>query len=226
MRSLALLVAACSAPVAVACTTLVAVACSSPVAPTSPVPAHTVLPALRLPDDPVPLGYELRLAIDPAREDFTGDVKIRFRAAHALERIVLGSAELSVTHAELDGVAVRVAAHSDLMIGFDAPVAAGEHVLTVAYAGRMTHDQEGLFRQEAEGRWYAFSQGESLLTRRYVPCFDEPRWKTPWHVTLVVPKGDIALANTPVERETVGGVMREVVFAATPAMPSYLLAVA
>ncbi|HSN26851.1 MAG TPA: M1 family metallopeptidase, partial [Kofleriaceae bacterium] len=207
---------------------LFVVACSAPVATTVPRPAArpTELPALRLPDDPVPLGYDLRLDVDPAREDFTGEVRIHLRAAHALDRIVLGAAELSVTRATLDGAPVTVAATSEQMIGFDVHMAAGDHVLTIAYGGRMTHDQEGLFRQEAEGRWYAFTQGESLLTRRYVPCLDEPRWKTPWRVTLVVPKGDVALANTPVEHETARGDVREVVFAETPPLPSYLLAVA
>ena len=207
---------------------LLVLGCSAPVAPSPrPTPAPRIeLPALRLPEDPVPVAYELRLDVDPAREAFTGEVRIRMRAAHALDHIVLGAAELSITRADLDGAPVRVTATSDAMIGFDVRAAPGEHVLTVAYSGRMTHDQEGLFRQEADGRWYAFTQGESLLTRRYVPSFDEPRWKTPWRVTLVVPKDDIALANTPVERETVRGDVREVAFAETPPLPSYLLAVA
>lgn len=206
---------------------LVLVACSAPVVPTpTPRAPRIELPALRLPDDPVPVAYELRLEVDPAREAFTGEVRIHLRAAHALDRIVLGAAELSVTRADLDGAPVRIAATSAAMIGFDVHAAAGEHVLTVAYGGRMTHDEEGLFRQQAEGRWYAFTQGESLLTRRYVPCLDEPRWKTPWHVTLVVPRDDVALANTPALRETVRGDVREVVFAETPPLPSYLLALA
>ena len=207
---------------------LLVVACSVPVVST-PTPRPTPrfeLPALRLPDDPVPLAYELHLDVDPAREAFTGEVKIRLRAAHVLDHIVLGAAELSIARADLDGAPLRVTATSGAMIGFDVKAAAGEHVLTVAYAGRMTHDEEGLFRQEAEGRWYAFTQGESLLTRRYVPSFDEPRWKTPWRVTLAVPKDDVALANTPIEHETMRGDVREVVFAETPPLPSYLLAVA
>ena len=48
---------------------------------------------------------------------------------------------------------------------------------------------------------------------RIAPCFDEPRFKTPWRVTLVVPRGDVALANTPEvsvarDRRREGGVVR------------------
>jgi alanyl aminopeptidase len=83
-----------------------------------------------------------------------------------------------------------------------------------------------LFRQQSGEHWYLFSQGESVFARRITPCFDEPRFKTPWRLTLVVPKQHAALANTLEESVTVEGAKKRVRFAETPVMASYLLTIA
>src|SRR5207344_3007632 len=58
-------------------------------------------------------------------------------------------------------------------------------------------------------------------------CFDEPRWKTPWQVTLVVPKGHVGVANAPLAHETaLPDGRRELAFAPTPPMASYLVTIA
>jgi alanyl aminopeptidase len=213
---------------------LVLVACSAPPVTTSrevprPVtPAPVANPGLRLPGDVTPLRYDLRLTIDPALEGFGGDVAIRVRVDKAVGAVWLAAAELDIESAMIDGVPVQGSWTSDQMVALRPArsLSTGEHTIAIRYTGHTAHDQEGLFRQQANGAMYEFSQGESLLARRIVPCFDEPRWKTPWHVTLVVPKAEVALGNMPAVRDDVHGALREVDFAETPPMPSYLLAVA
>src|SRR5207302_2817438 len=55
----------------------------------------------------------------------------------------------------------------------------------------------------------------------------EPRWKTPWTVTLVVPTGQQAFSNAPIHevRPHPDGT-RELEFEPTPPLPSYLVAIA
>jgi len=57
------------------------------------------------------------------------------------------------------------------------------------------------------------------------PCFDEPRFKTPFDVTLTVPADQIAAANTPVDRaiKLPEGLQR-ISYMPTPPLPTYLLA--
>ncbi|NIV50824.1 MAG: hypothetical protein GWN53_02890, partial [Gammaproteobacteria bacterium] len=45
----------------------------------------------------------------------------------------------------------------------------------------------GLYRVESGGHRYVFTQFESISARLAFPCFDEPRFKTPFDVTLTVP---------------------------------------
>jgi aminopeptidase N len=212
------------------CFAVVLAACSAPAATPSRVvqrAAPEPVPGLRLPDDVTPLRYDLRLTIDPAVEAFHGEVAIRVRTAGPLAAVWLGADELDVEAATIDGAPAAPAPH-DPVLALRVPraLAAGEHTIAIRYIGHTRHDQEGLFRQTAGGLVYEYSQGESLLARRIAPCFDEPRWKTPWHVTLVVPKAQVALGNMPSVRDTDRGAMHEVELADTPPMPSYLLAVA
>ena len=208
------------------------VACSARPAPLpAPRPAvrtALVAPALRLPDDLTPLSYDVRLEIDPDREDFHGQVTLHVRTVRGLSHVWLASSELDLASASWEGGPLQLVGHSDQMIALGAvrAIPAGDHAITIAYTGHTKHDEEGLFRQKAGDRWYAFTQGESLLARRFVPCLDEPRWKVPWRVTVSVPKDDVALGNTPIVRDKLDGARREVTFAETPAMPSYLLALA
>jgi alanyl aminopeptidase len=217
---------ACSAPERTATRPWV----DRPVGPARTEPANTdAAPGLRLPDSVTPLHYELTLDVTPESETFTGDVRIRIRVERAVDRIWIHAAELDIASAQLDDVALTTPpARGDQMLGFAVgrTLQPGEHVLAFSYSGRTTGDQEGLFRQRAGDHWYLFSQGEAVFARRMVPCFDEPKFKTPWRVTLVVPKPLVALANAPEESVTVEGVRKRIRFVETPVMPSYLLAVA
>src|SRR5262249_49092608 len=77
------------------------------------------------------------------------------------------------------------------------------------------------------GDMYVYSQFESRDARRAFPCFDDPSFKTPWQLTLVVPKDVTAVANTPVASEEPRGEgLKAVRFAETKPLPSYLVALA
>ncbi len=109
---------------------------------------------------------------------------------------------------------------------FQRNLSPGPWFLILEYGGRVeSKDTEGIFRQKEGGDWYAFSQFEAIYARRAFPCFDEPSFKTPWQLTIHVPKGSIAVSNTPVASETAdpdGG--RTFAFAPTKPLPSYLVA--
>ncbi len=187
----------------------------------------------RLDADTAPRGYRVRLEVDPAQASFRGQVTVELDLAAARDHLWLNARGLTVEQATLEvagattAVAVTEVAEREL-IGFDlmGPVR-GAARLTVAYRGSVTDDVLGLFRQRVGDHWYLYSQFEAMHARGAVPCFDEPSVKVPWQVTLVVPPGQVAVANTPEVARAVAGDGRLVIdFAPTPPMASYLLAIA
>jgi alanyl aminopeptidase len=84
-----------------------------------------------------------------------------------------------------------------------------------------------VFRKRSAGDWYVFTTFTAIEARRGFPCFDEPRYKTPWELTLHVKRENVAVSNTRAtsERDEPGG-MKRVTFAPTVPLPSYLIAFA
>lgn len=191
-------------------------------------------PGPRLSPDVAPTGYRLTLEVDPDQPSFRGAVTIDVAFATATEQLWLDARDLEIEQAtlEVDGrvtplTVTTVAARELVGLELGRPVV-GPARVTLAYRGPvLADDVVGLFRQQVAGTWYLFSQFEAMHARRAVPCFDEPGWKVPWQVTLVVPPGLVAAANAPeAERVTRPDGRVEVRFAPTPPMVSYLLAIA
>ncbi|MEZ4399141.1 MAG: M1 family metallopeptidase [Kofleriaceae bacterium] len=231
---------------AVACVAVVSglVACGS--APPKPTPpgggsagdaaARPPLtpPGLRLPATFQVDSYAPSLVIDPAQPTFAGTIEIAGRLTEASDVIWLHAERLTIDSATAatDAGPVTLAAATDLAPGRVAlrapgPMRAGKVVVTIRYHGALDPlDTAGTFRQEVDGSWYAFTQHESIYARRTFPCVDEPSAKVPWTLTLDVPAALVAASNTPVVTERVTGATRQVRFATTPPLPSYLVAFA
>src|SRR5262249_57982451 len=105
-------------------------------------------------------------------------------------------------------------------------ISAGRYRLHIDFARDFGIRATGLYRVEADGQSYAFTQFEPDSAREAFPCWDEPGFKIPWQVTVVVPENDIVIGNTAAERESKADGRRTVVFARTHPLPSYLVAVA
>jgi alanyl aminopeptidase len=223
---------ACSALLAACMPTRPRPAVTSPAEPA--VDIVRARPTLRLGDEAHPLGYELALEVDPAQDRFTGAVRIDVELSHPVRTIWLHAAELQILAAEvaagadIQPVRTESAPGEFLALHWKQPIGPGKAQLRMRYRGNM-HSREGgaLFRRREGGEWYLFSQMEALEARRVLPCFDEPRFKVPVQLSLTVPQGLVAVANTAAVAETpLAGGRKRVDFAETPPIPSYLLALA
>ena len=200
----------------------------------APTPSGPTPPTLRLDRSVVPTQYSLELALDPAAEEFTGRIAIDARIERATTQIWLHGKGLTIDRATIvaGGVTqdVTATAHGEfLLLTAPASIAAGPATITIEYRGIAPvsmSDQEGLFRQTENGETYLYSQFEATGARRAFPCFDEPSFKVPWTLTLRVPRGLVALSNTPIASQTDDGATTTVTFTRTQPMPSYLVAVA
>ena len=195
--------------------------------------AQEPAPTLRLPDAVRPLRYAVELTLRPTEGPFRGSIEIEVEIRQPTPVIWLNARFLTVDRAEIGGNPLQVQRGGPDFVGLraDSPLPAGRATLRLEYRGELSaRDLVGAFRMREGSEWYVYTQLEPIHARRVFPCFDEPGYKVPWQLTLVVPVGDMALSNTPTLSETLlheGGKpngMKRVRFAETRPLPSYLIA--
>ena len=208
---------------------------SPPPASGAPAPdAALRAPGLQLEDEVAPVRYALDLTLVPAQDDFSGVVDIDVELRKRTGAIVLHADELTIESATVTSGGEALTARAVLMppsfvgLALPRPVEAGRAHIRIAYRGALhAGETDGLYVDIDGGERYIYTQFEAIDARRAFPCFDEPRFKVPWTVTLHVKKEHVALTNSPQlsESEEPGG-MKAVRFAESRPLPSYLVALA
>ena len=220
------------------------VACGKPGELTPPLHAappaavavdQELAPGARLPDDTRPESYALTLDVDPAKDTYRGSVTIELALARARDSIWLHSRGLRVSKVAVAGNQGELLAGRLEPVGetglaairLTQPVGPGTVRATLTFEGNYGKRLAGLYKAESGGMPYTFTQFEPISAREAFPCLDEPRFKAPFALTLRVPKGQHAIANTQIEseRELAEG-LREVRFTRTEKLPTYLIALA
>ena len=207
-------------------------ACGGTGGATETRPNVSQIPEGRLPEGVRPTSYRLSLTIIPEQDVFSGTAVIGIELDEPSTEIWMHGQGLNVTAMHAAHATTRIPATweqrtSDGVVRVELQEAlpAGRSTLQIEYTAAFDTPLRGLYRVESGGHAYAFTQFESISARLAFPCFDEPRFKTPFDVTLTVPADQMAAANTPVDRaiELPGGLQR-VNFMPTPPLPTYLVA--
>ncbi len=189
-------------------------------------------PEGKLPEGVRPTGYRLSLTIIPQQQTFSGTAVIEIETDESTTGIWMHGQDLNVTAIQVAHATTRIPARWEqktadgvVRVEFEETLPAGRSTLHIDYTAGFDAPLRGLYRVESGGDAYAFTQFESISARLAFPCFDEPRFKTPFDVTLTVPKDQIAAANTPVDRaiELPDGLQR-ISYMPTPPLPTYLIA--
>lgn len=192
-------------------------------------------PTLRLPADVHPGAEAIELTVQPEHDTFSGKVDIDVQLDRPRQSLWLHARGLHVTAASLTpaGGAPIAATWGDEdaqgmgRLALTTPAPAGLARVHLEYDAPFTAGTKGLFKTKVDGTSYAFTQFEAVDARRAFPCFDEPGFKIPFTMTLAVPTGDQAIANTPeIDRAAADGGLTRIRFAPTRPLPSYLIAVA
>ncbi len=182
----------------------------------------------------VPTSYKAILTLDPREPTFAGEATIALDVRDDSQSFYLNGYELEVKSASLEvageTIAIEVSVEDENWLLFTAERAfpKGSATLSVVYEGKIDDQGSfGIFRQKAADDWYLFTQFEARGARRAMPSLDQPDHKVPWTLSLKVPQGMAALANTPeVNRTSLNKEWLQVNFAESKPLPSYLLAFA
>ena len=184
----------------------------------------------RLPLDVKPTRYRADLTVDLDAGRFQGQLAIDLVMAASLGSISVHAVDLLVKQAEIEtdvgtitATAIRPDAESEtLTFDFARLLPAGNATLRFDWSGKFSPGLRGLYR--AGG--LAVTQFEAADARRMFPCFDEPAFKATWQLILDdLAPGLVSISN--------GGILsdepdrngrRRIVFAPTPPLSSYLVA--
>jgi alanyl aminopeptidase len=155
-------------------------------------------PAFLLPNDVSPRKYTIELTIDPSQPTFSGIAQIEVELRRETDEIWLNGKDLITGSADVDGVAAKVEPAGDefLAVRLDAPVGPGRFVIRMRYQGKLDEKSVvGPYRKKVGDDWYVFTTFTPIDARRAFPCFDEPRFKTPWDLTIHTRRDLKAFAN-------------------------------
>ena len=192
------------------------------------------VPSGQLPRTVVPSLVQLELKLDPKQERFSGKTRIEAQVAEATDVIWMHGRGLKIGKAEavlasgkrIALTAEQVHVSGVLKLSAAETIPAGKATIELAYDAPYGQ-LDGAYRVKPDGRDYVVTQMEALGARNTFPGFDEPSFKQPWDITLVVPEGDVAIANTSeTKTEKLADGWKKVSYARTEALPSYLIAFA
>jgi aminopeptidase N len=191
--------------------------------------------AQRLPAGVTPEHYDLAFVVDLAHERFDGTETIRVNVAAPTTRLVLNAIDIDFREVTIGagGAAQKARVTSDTSaqtatLTVPRPIAAGKIDVRIRYGGTLNSQLRGFYISKTKLRKYAVTQFESTDARRAFPCFDEPAFKATFALTVTVDRGDTAISNGKVVSDTPGPAVTQhtMVFAPTPKMSSYLVAIA
>jgi len=209
--------------------------------PDAPATASTVsapgaVPKGQLPEGVTPTAYRIDLRADPTADTFTGSVEIDVTLDEETSELFLHALGPDVTSAMAvyqGDIAVAAVFEGDLAEGgvsrlvFSSPIPAGEATLRMDYTAPFNLGLAGLYKASQGGLDYLATQMEPIDARRAFPSFDEPRFKTPWTISVTTPADNKVIANGPevsAEVQEDGWVKHQ--FATTRPIQSYLVALA
>src|SRR6266513_6311728 len=186
----------------------------------------------KLPKNVIPEEYAIRITPDVEKKTFSGSETIKLKAREAVKQFVLNSADIQIIKATIDGKTVPASAvksdQKEETLTIAAELAAGNHQLDLEFTGKINQRGVGLYyatyQEQGTGtkKTMLGTQFEATDARRMFPCWDEPSFRARFQLTAVVPENFTAVSNMPIEEQKKTGGAKEIRFAATPPMASYL----
>jgi aminopeptidase N len=188
----------------------------------------------KLPKEVLPTDYSIRIVPNIDKLTFSGTEMVKLNVRSHVHEFVLNALELKIEAASVDGKELPVSAikvdHENelLTLALPSELTGGDHTLALHFTGKINQQGQGLFyvhyQEQGSGARKVMlgTQFEATDARRFFPCWDEPAFRARFQLTVVVPEEWLAVSNMPIESEKKVADGKEVYFAATPPMSSYL----
>jgi alanyl aminopeptidase len=159
-------------------------------------------PSFLLPDGVVPKKHIIELTIDPSLDSFTGWARIEVELSQPASALWVNAKDLTPQDSSVlwkgKSLPARATPSGGEFMGLalDSPVGPGPATISIRYQGKLDETAlVGPYRNKVAGDWYAFTTFTPIDARRAFPCFDEPRFKTPWEISIRIKSTDKAFSN-------------------------------
>ena len=198
----------------------------------------------KLPKQVVPTEYSIRIVPNIDKLTFTGSETVKVNAREPVRELVLNALELEIVSASVDDKplpksAIKIDKKEELLrLALPSELSVGDHTVAFTFHGQDQSTRPGTFLLQIPGARHGREEDDARNAIRsdgcapIFPCWDEPSFRARFQLTAVVPENWMAVSNMPVETETkidppspgsgVAGNGKEVRFAMTPSMSSYL----
>jgi alanyl aminopeptidase len=166
-------------------------------------------PSFLLPDGVTPKKHTVELTVDPSLDSFTGWARIEVELSKSTTVLWVNGKNLAPEESSVSWkgrtLSARASAAGEEFIGLelDSPVGPGAATISIRYRGKLDETAiVGPYRNKVGSDWYAFTTFTPIDARRAFPCFDEPRFKTPWELSIRIKATDKAFSNAAQVSET------------------------
>ncbi|KGQ19669.1 Aminopeptidase N [Lysobacter dokdonensis DS-58] len=190
----------------------------------------------QLPRNVRPTNYTIAVVPHADKMTFDGKIAIAVDVLEPTDKIVLNAVDMTFANTVLNPRNGKVqkpkvaidAASQTVTFTFDAPLPAGQYLLSTDYTGKIGTQANGLFAIDYEnkaGKQRAlYTQFEASDARKFIPSFDEPNHKAVFDLSADVPSDQMAVSNMPVaDSKDLGNGLKRVKFQTSPKMSTYLL---
>ena len=192
----------------------------------------------KLPKVVVPLSYDIQLKPNIEKLTFSGSETVILDVRKPEKTITLNVNTVTIASAKLlkaDGKTEQYARitidpqKETATLAFDTEIPSGRHQISVDFTGKINEAPKGLYyaRYQEQGssakKIMLGTNMEPSDARRMFPCWDEPSFRAKFRVRATLPANFTVVSNMPVESEKKTGAEKEVRFAETPPMSSYLI---
>ena len=180
----------------------------------------------------LPLSQDITLDLDAEKDGYSGHTEIELDVRRYTDTIAFHAFEMDLESVMLesadDSTALQYAVGDKGLVTAKAPslLTPGRYTLKIEFAKDFGTKGVAIYKTVSDGASYVFSQFEPEFARAAFPCWDDPGFKINWRMTLKIPKGRLAVSNTPPRNVTSTKTGRTIRFMRTRPMPAYLLAVA
>lgn len=191
----------------------------------------------RLTDDVRPYHYSIEIAPDITNAKFSGKETISLDITKTVSKITLHAAEITIHTAILRGDNFEQSCYVEhdedkqqVSISSPTEIPAGKLALELVFDGILNNKLRGFYRSSFKDsigteKFVATTKFEPSDARRAFPCFDEPKFKAVFEISLLIDEQLCAISNSSlIEEKPMGTGKKLVKFAPTIKMSSYLVA--